>query len=168
MNIFHVSRYSHRLFEKNINVRGTVSRASRGEFFKHPRIICFSDFGMIAICEDAKLKNEPLESGNRADCYKIEYFAPILHTGAWRHDSSRANVSKDSVFQLRPRSGVIRGEWRANASAGQDDCALNRKSESTYRETTLELQITEDGRESFLGIGSHRRNRDERERKIIA
>lgn len=113
---------------------------TKGEFAKHARIICFSDFGVIAICEDAKLKNEPLESGNRADCYKIEYFAPILHTGAWHHDrlSGRAaNVSKDSVFQLRPkpRPGVIRGgEWRANASAGQDDCALNCKSESTYRD----------------------------------
>lgn len=55
---------------------------TKREFVKHVRIICFSDFDVIAICEAAKLKNEPLESGNRADCNKIEYFAPILHTGA--------------------------------------------------------------------------------------
>jgi len=103
------------------------------------RTICFSNFGAIAICKNARLKNEPLESGNRADCYKIEYFC--TDTSHWRlvprQLSGRAvNVSKDSVFQLRPkpRPGVIRGEWRANASAGQDDCALNCKSESTYRD----------------------------------
>jgi len=71
------------------NVKSTIGKVTKEEFVK-AWIICFSEFGAIAICEDAKLKNEPLESGNRADCYKIEYFAPILHTGAWHHDSSRA------------------------------------------------------------------------------
>jgi len=42
----------------------------------------FSDFDVIPICRDAKPKSEPLEGGNRADCYKIEYLAPILHTDA--------------------------------------------------------------------------------------
>lgn len=134
ISIFHARRQSRYYFQRLLrNVADNrlsntimlkVNKVTKGEICRSARIICFSDFGAIAICdEDARLKNEPLEGGNRADCYKIEYFAPILHTGAWHHDSSpcrAANASKDSVFQLRPkpRPGVIRGEWRSKRERG--------------------------------------------------